>query len=134
MMDKIAKQELAVLIGAAVIFLVLLLPSLHHTQQEHRDGIRRTEIAERKIQLEQYYNKHNVYPPQLAFDASPHIYHVVVEDAAGAQGYYLRAKLENSSPNTTGFDAEAGRNYHYRVLNIDGTTYYDVCGGEYSCE
>ena len=122
------------LAGAAAIFIVLLLPSLHHTQQEYRDGIRRTEIAERKIQLEQYYNEHTVYPPQFEFDASPHIYHVVISNDEGAQGYYLRAQLENYSPESTGFDAEAGRNYHYRVINFEGDTYYDVCGGEYSCE
>lgn len=96
-----------------------------------RDGIRRDEVAAFKTVLEQYYNKHEVYP--LEFDASPHKYVVVKQANGGAASWYLRAKLENNAVEDEGFDAESGRNYYYRLINESGATYYDVCGGSDGC-
>ena len=130
-MDKIAKRELSVLLILVVVFFSLLFPALRFARRETRDGIRRDEIAAFKQVLEQYYNKHEVYP--LEFDASPHEYVVVEQTVKGATVWYLRARLENQAMAAESFDAESGRNYYYRLINQDGYTFYDVCGGSATC-
>jgi len=130
-MTTLAKKELVVLVVFCVVFLALLVPALRHSRAEARDGIRRTEIAERKIALEQYFNRHDSYP--LEFDASPHRYVVTEKEQGGATRWYLRAVLENESETKEDYDAEEGRNYYYRVHHVDGEFVYDVCGGGPDC-
>ena len=130
-MKQPLKGELLVIGVGVLIFGALLVPSLHHAQQERRDGIRRDEVAAAKIELEQYFNAHETYPRE--FDASPHQYVVEVDDGQGATGWYVRAELENAADAIVAFDEEAGRNYWYRIVREGGATYYDVCGGISRC-
>lgn len=130
-MNALAKYEVWGLAAAAIIFLLLLIPAMQHSRAEARDGIRRQEIADRKIELEQYFNAHEAYP--LEFDASPHEYVVAEQDEVGATRWYLRAVLENSAATKADYDAESGRNYHYRVQQVGDNTVYDVCGGGPDC-
>jgi hypothetical protein len=127
-----AKRELVIVGGIVAAFALLLFPALLHARREARDGIRRTEIAHFKQALEHYYNEHTAYP--LQFDASPHRYVVVTSDKRGATAWYLQAALENKSATFAGYDAEAERNYGYRVISAKGTTLYEVCGGTPTCD
>lgn len=131
-MDSIARRELVV--AGLLILLVgaLLFPALQHARREYRDGVRRTEIAERKRQLEQYFNAHETYP--LTFNAAPHEYIVTNSDGRGATGWYVRAQLENPASTTSGFDYEEGHNFYWRITNDEGRTLYEVCGGTLHCE
>lgn len=130
-MTSLAKKEGIVLLLLIAVLVIGLYPALRHARRETRDGIRRDEIAARKTALEQYFNAHDTYP--LTFDASPHQYVVEAWDSAGAISWFVRARLENESPETVAFDAEAGRNYWYRIVRYDSATYYDVCGGIARC-
>jgi len=132
-MNSLAKREYLVVGAVLLLMAVMLVPALQHARAERRDGIRRTEIAERKVLLEQYYNLHNTYPGADEFDAAPHEYVPTERDAIGVQRWYLRAVLENKADLEAAYDAEAGRNYYYRVHQIDGETVYDVCGGGPDC-
>lgn len=131
-MSKTSKHELIVVGGTLIIFLLLLYPSLRHARREARDEIRRTEVAGRKVELEQYFNKHHTYP--LKFDAHPHRYVVTEQDEGGAAAWYLQAQLELPHESLHDYDAEAGRNYYYRYQNRNGRTFYEVCGGTPKCD
>ena len=130
-MKSRARNEILAIVALLIVYACLLLPALKYERREVRDGIRRDEIAAFKRQLEQHFNVHNTYP--LEFNASPHEYVATREEEDGAKSFFLRAKLENAAENEEGYDAEAGRNYNYRVINKDGETYYEVCGGTPSC-
>ena len=130
-MTSVAKKEGLVLLFLIVVLGIGLYPALRHARREARDGIRRDEIAARKTSLEQYFNAHETYPRE--FDASPHQYVVESSDNQGVTGWYVRAQLENKTEETVAFDAEAERNYWYRIIREGETTYYDVCGGIARC-
>ncbi len=130
-MNTLAKKEAFIIGLIVVLFILLFIPALLHSRAEKRDGIRRDEIAERKTDLELYFNDHDAYP--LEFDASPHHYVVTERDQSGATHWFLRAVLENPADTGAHYDAESGRNYYYRVQQVDGQTVYDVCGGGPDC-
>jgi len=125
----LAKKEYMVLGILCLIFLAMLFPALQSSRREVRDGIRRNELVQFKVLLEQYFNEYNEYP--LEFDASPHEYVVTEVDGDEAMAWYLRAKLENGGEAGSGFDLE--HNVFYRVFIDDGLTFYDICGGGSEC-
>lgn len=126
-----ARREMTTIALAALIFVALLYPNLQHARREARDGLRRDQLALIKQQIEQYNNLHQAYP--LQFDAAPNAYVVLNQDSTGATAWYLRAALENPGRPSSGYDAERGRNYIYRIVREGGRTYYDICGGTLTC-
>ncbi len=114
-----------------LVLLLAILPSLHYARREMRDGIRRDALAALKNDLEQYNNKHNVYP--FTFVTGTSTYVVTEKDDKGAVAWYLRTALENSHPAGSGIDQEAGHNFYYRIVQAGDKTYYDICGGTSTC-
>ena len=131
-MSTLAKREVSVVIIAVIVLLILLIPAVQYSRQEVRDGIRRDEVAAGKRVLEDYFNEHGAYP--LVFDAAPHEYVVVVSEGGAALEWFIRAQLENTAPPESGYNPEEERNFHYRVVNDRGQTYYEVCGGSVRCD
>lgn len=128
---QIAKIEIFVFTVLILLFIGFLVPSLQYARRERQDGVRRDEIALLKQSLEQKNNEVGYYP--IEFDASPYTYIVEQADAKAAIAWYLRTELENPSEEVNGFDEEGGRNYYFRVVKEEGKTYYDVCGGTFTC-
>ncbi len=128
-MDARARNEYLVIGGLLVLLLIFLLPSLREARREVRDGVRRTELIERKVELEQINNEIGYYP--LEYDASPHEYMVLEHRGDAAIAWYLRARLEREGESQAGFDEEY--NVFYEVTLEDGASYYYICGGEYTC-
>lgn len=130
-MNTTARREVTALALAALIFAVLLVPALQHARREARDGQRREALAAAKQQLEQHYNKHEMYPRTFTGDNFEYV--VLEVDSRGATAWYLRTALENSAPPQAGFDPEEGHNYYFRVLRDQAQTFYDICGGTSRC-
>ena len=128
-MTGLAKKEYIVLGLVFFVFLGLLYPALLSSRREVRDGIRRNELVQFKVLLEQYFNEHDQYP--LEFNADPHKYVVTRVKDDESVAWYLRARLENDGEASSGFDLE--HNVFFRVVVDDGFTFYDICGGESKC-
>lgn len=129
-MDKTAKKEFLFIGLALLLFLILLAPAIKFARAEWRDGIRRNELKNFKIVLEQNNNKNGYYP--VEFNASPHKYTVVEKNGDSASKWFLRAELENKNKQQTGFDLE--NNIYFRYVSENGKNFYDICGGDYKCE
>lgn len=128
-MEKRGWWEWGVVGGLIVVLLVFLVPALLHARAERRDGIRRQEVRQFKQLMEERNNELGFYPYEL--DASPHVFVVTEGEGQQADGWYLRAELENQAEPTAGFDEEY--NVYYRVVREDEKTYYDICGGTLRC-
>ena len=128
-MQKRGWWEWGVLVGLAVLLLVFLSPSLLYVRQERRDGIRRTELRQFKQLMEERNNELGYYPIEL--NAAPHEFVVTDSEGEQAEGWYLRAWLENPAEPEVGFDEEY--NVYYRIGREGEKTYYDICGGLERC-
>jgi len=129
-MDKTAQKEFLLIGLTLLIFIILLIPALKFARADWRDSIRRAELINLKIKLEQYNNKKGFYP--IVYDASPHQYLVINKNGDGASKWFLRAEMENKSKEQQGFDLE--NNVYFRYLSQNKKNYYDICGGDYKCE
>lgn len=132
-------MELAVLGGAALLFLALLLPALRYARQEARDAQRREAVLAAKRELENMYNRTEQYP--LVHDPAGEVVYTVTK-AGGEQapkhtgsgqalGWYVRIPLELMPAPTSGFDLE--HNVYFRFVREGPVTFYDICGGTDTC-
>lgn len=130
-MDRRTTWEISVLVSAVLLCLIAVAPAAQYARREARDGERREGAALAKRHLERYNNEHEQYP--LTLPGGSRQYVVLTEHDGGAEAWYIRTPLENAAPNFSGYDFESGRNYYYRIVNENGHTFYDVCGGTALC-
>jgi type II secretory pathway pseudopilin PulG len=132
-MNKRAIVEASVLGVLGLALLASLIPALKYAQAEKRDGQRIDDAAFTKHALELYFNRHATYP--LSALNSQLRYVITSKDTSGkgATGWYIETLLEHPLPADQGFDAEAGRNFYYRVVRRDAHWYYQICGGVEVC-
>ena len=102
-----------------------------YARRETRDGIQREGLAHAKRTLEDVNNTLGYYP--ASFSAAPYEYYVTMKEGEKAVGWYVRAPIENPPKESRGYDAEEGHNFFYRYVQENGKTFYEICGGEYSC-
>lgn len=130
-MDTRSLREYLVLAICALLLLILIVPALGHARREIRDGIQRENLAQVKRKLEDVNNSLGYYPAD--FSAEPYGYYVTMKEGNKALGWYVRARIENPQKLGTFYDAEEGHNFHYRYVQENKKTFYEICGGEYSC-
>ncbi|MEX1997144.1 MAG: hypothetical protein WEA04_00490 [Candidatus Andersenbacteria bacterium] len=131
-MNTRALKEIGVVALLVMLVIGMVVPSLQHARRERRDGQRREDVAGLKRELEMYFNQHETYP--LTFTPpAPYQYVIMTADTSGALGWYVRAPLENKAEPRADFDYEEGHNFYYRVVREREQTFYDVCGGTFSC-
>lgn len=130
-MDTRAKWEYLVLAICIVALVALIIPSLMYARREAHDGVIREELAHVKRMLEDVNNKLGYYP--VSFSASPYEYYVTMKEGEKAVGWYVRASIKNPPKELRGYDAEEGHNFFYRYVQEKNTTFYEICGGAYSC-
>lgn len=130
-MSPTAKKEIIVTGALTVIFIILLFPALIYARRELWDSAQIRQMIKVKEELERYNNKHQTYPLELN---NPSFKYVVTEkDTKGALAWYLRMPMKNRLTPKNGFDEEEGRNYYYRITKENNKTYYDICGGNFTC-
>lgn len=129
-----SKKEFGVLAISAIILLIAIFPSLQHARREYRDGQVREHTAHLKRILEDANNKLGYYPitvTKLAIE--PNEYVITKQEGNKAIEWYVRGFVENYHAPSMKYDAEEGHNFWYRYGQLDGKTYYDICGGTPEC-
>lgn len=129
MITKIATKELLSVLVLGIVLLTSMIPSLLYARGERADGVRRQEVLQLKRNLERYYNKHNYYP--LTFETGRHEYVVIGAEHNQATAWYVRAQLKNNLLPAQGLDLEY--NVYYRIVREEEKTFYDICGGIFTC-
>lgn len=131
-MSPNAKKEKIAVASLLILFFIFLLPSLLYARRELWDSAQIRQMIKVKEKLEQYNNIHQTYP--LEFKNQPFEYVVTEKDTEGALSWYLRTPMKNQLTAKNGFDEEQGRNYYFRIVNENKKTYYDICGGNFTCD
>jgi hypothetical protein len=131
-MSPTAKKEKIAVASLFIAFIIFLIPSLIYARRELWDSTQIRQMIKVKEKLEQYNNKHQTYP--LEFKNPPFEYVVTEKDSKGALAWYLRTPTKNTLTSKNGFDEEEGRNYYFRIVNENNKTFYDICGGSFTCD